>query len=97
MVSAVITVTYENEKGDVSTITKDFTCEVYDNSGEMIDRLVIRDWIPGFEEPVEEDTGMRWWQWAMFGIGCLAVGGVSGAWMFLKTKLKREEADDEDI
>ena len=51
---------------------------------------------PGLE-PIEEDTGMRWWQWAMFGIGCLAVGGVSGTWIFLKTKLKREEADDEDI
>ena len=97
MVSAVITVTYENEKGDVSTITKDFTCEVYDNSGEMIDPGLDPGLDPGFEEPVEEDTGMRWWQWAMFGIGCLAVGGVSGAWMFLKTKLKREEADDEDI
>lgn len=97
MVSAVITVTYENEKGDVSTITKDFTCEVYDNSGELIDPGLDPGLDPGFEEPVEEDTGMRWWQWAMFGIGCLAVGGVSGAWMFLKTKLKREEADDEDI
>ena len=97
MVSAVITVTYENENGDVSTITKDFTCEVYDNSGELIDPGLDPGLDPGFEEPVEEDTGMRWWQWAMFGIGCLAVGGVSGAWMFLKTKLKREEADDEDI
>ncbi|MDD3193971.1 MAG: hypothetical protein PHE47_09070 [Oscillospiraceae bacterium] len=95
-VSAVITVTYENEKGDVSTITKDFTCEVYDNSGDFIDPGKDPSFDPGME-PVVEETGMRWWQWAMFGIGCLAVGGVSGTWIFLKTKLKREEADDEDI
>ena len=67
MVSAVITVTYENENGDVSTITKDFTCEVYDNSGELIDlQAWIRDWIRVLKSAVEEDTGMRWWQWAMF-------------------------------
>lgn len=96
VVSAVITITYENEKGDVSTITKDFTCDVYDNSGDIIDPGQDPGVNPGLE-PIEEDTGMRWWQWAMFGIGCLAVGGVSGTWIFLKTKLKREEADDEDI
>ncbi len=96
VVSAVITITYENEKGDVSTITKDFTCDVYDNSGDIIDPGLDPGLNPGLE-PIEEDTGMRWWQWAMFGIGCLAVGGVSGTWIFLKTKLKREEADDEDI
>lgn len=48
MVSAVITVTYENEKGDVSTITKDFTCEVYDNSGELIDPGLDPGLDPGF-------------------------------------------------
>lgn len=95
-VSCVVTVTYENEKGDVSTITKDLNCQVYDNSGEIIDPGMDPGFDPGIVEPMEE-PGMRWWQWALFGTGSLAVGGVSGTWMFLKTKLKREEADDEDI
>ncbi len=95
-VSCVITITYENEKGDLSTITKDFTCEVYDNSGDFIDPGLDPGFDPGMMPP-EEETGMRWWQWTLFGVGSLAVGGVSGLWMFLKTKMKREEADDEDI
>lgn len=95
-VSCVITITYENEKGDLSTITKEFTCEVYDNSGDFIDPGLDPGMDPGMMPP-EEEAGMRWWQWTLFGVGSLSVGGVSGLWMFLKTKMKREEADDEDI
>lgn len=96
MVSAVITISYENEKGDVSTITKEFTCEVYDNSNDFVDPGYDPSLDPGLMPP-EEEPGMRWWQWSLFGVGSLSVGGVSGLWMFLKTKMKREEADDEDI
>lgn len=95
-VSCVITITYENEKGDLSTITKEFTCEVYDNSGDFIDPGLDPGMDPGMMPP-EEEAGMRWWQWTLFSAGSLSVGGVSGLWMFLKTKMKREEADDEDI
>lgn len=94
-VSCIIHVSYENEKGTVTTISKEFTCPVYDNSGDMMNPGLD----PGLDpmEPTVEETGMRWWQKVLFGAGCLAVGGVSGTWIFLKTKMKREEADDEDI
>jgi len=73
-------------------VTKNLQCEVYDNSQDFVD--------VGIEEPmpavVPEQTGMQWWQVLLVAVGCLALGGFAGYWMFLKTKMKREYDDDFD-
>lgn len=92
LVDCVITLSYENAEGVITEVTKNLQCEVYDNSQDFVD--------VGIEEPmpavVPEQTGMRWWQVALVAVGCLALGGFAGYWMFLKTKMKREYDDDFD-
>jgi len=92
LVDCVITLSYENAEGVITEVTKNLQCEVYDNSQDFVD--------VGIEEPmpavVPEQTGMQWWQVLLVAVGCLALGGFAGYWMFLKTKMKREYDDDFD-
>ena len=92
LVDCVITLSYENADGEVTEVTKNLQCEVYDNSQDFVD-VGVEDPMPAV---IPEETGMRWWQVVLIAVGCLGLGGFAGYWMFLKTKMKREYDDDFD-
>ena len=98
-INMLLTVSYEDEKANVKTITREFTVTVDDMSmsdpGGMVD--------PGFEIPVEEpQQGMPWWGWLLIVVAVLAVGGAVTGIVLKKRRAKRRAAqlmedDDEDI
>lgn len=98
-INMLLTVSYEDEKANVKTITREFTVTVDDMSmsdpGGMVD--------PGFEIPVEEpQQGMPWWGWLLIVVAVLAVGGAATGIVLKKRRAKRRAAqlmedDDEDI
>ncbi len=98
--SAVLTVTYEDEKGNVKELTKDFsmTVEEMNMGGDDM------GFDPGFDPmPMpEEPQGMPVWGWILIGVGVLAVGGGAAFVIIKKKKAKKKAAqltedDDEDI
>lgn len=100
-VSALLTVTYEDEKGNIKELTKDFTITVEEmNMGDMGGDMGFD---PGFDPmPMpEEKAGMPVWGWILIVLGVLAAGGA--ALIVIKKKKAKKKAaqltedDDEDL
>lgn len=97
--SAVLTVTYEDEKGNVKELTKDFSMTVE----EMNMGIDDPSFDPGFDPmPMpEEPQGMPVWGWILIAVGVLAAGGA--AFFIIKKKKAKKKAaqltedDDEDL
>lgn len=99
-VSALLTITYEDEKGNIKELTKDFAITVEEmNPGGM------DDFMPGEFDPMpmpEENAGMPLWGWILIAVGVLAAGGGAAFLILKKKKAKKKAAqltedDDEDI
>ncbi len=100
-ISALLTVSYEDEKGNIKELTKDFTItveEMYmgDMNGDM-------SFDPG-SDPMpmpEENAGMPVWGWILIVLGVLGAGAA--ALIVIKKKKAKKKAaqltedDDEDI
>ena len=90
-----ITLSYEDDQGNVKTMTKDFSCDVqempsYDDG--------MDDFDPGMVEP--EKTGLPIWAKALIGVAVVAV--IAGVVVFIRKKRKEKalgtlEDEDEDI
>lgn len=90
-----ITLSYEDDQGNVKTMTKDFSCDVqempsYDDG--------MDDFDPGMVEP--EKTGLPIWAKALIGVAVVAV--IAGVVVFVRKKRKEKalgtlEDEDEDI
>ena len=91
----IITLSYEDDQGNVKTMTKDFSCDVQempDNNDGM------DDFDPGIVEP--EKTGLPIWAKALIGVAVVAV--IAGVVVFIRKKRKEKalgtlEDEDEDI
>ena len=100
--SGVLTVTYEDEKGTIKTLTKDFTMTV---EGGMIDDPGMYDpgmMDPGFDDPgmtmPDENKGMPLWGWLLIAAAVIAAVVVLIV-VLKKKKAKRRAAqlmEDED-
>ena len=91
-----ITLSYEDDQGNVKTMTKDFSCDVQEmpnnNDGGM------DNFDPGMVEP--EKTGLPIWAKALIGVAVVAV--IAGVVVFVRKKRKEKalgtlEDEDEDI
>lgn len=98
--TGMLTVTYEDEKGNEKTLTKDFSMTVEEMN---MDPGMDPGFDPGFE-PMPEDGaqgGMPVWGWILIGVGVVAAGVV--VLIVLKKKKAKKRAaqlmedDDEDI
>ena len=90
-----ITLSYEDDQGNVKTMTKDFSCDVQEmpNNNDGMD-----DFDPGIVEP--EKTGLPIWAKALIGVAVVAV--IAGVVVFIRKKRKEKalgtlEDEDEDI
>ena len=90
-----ITLSYEDDQGNVKTMTKDFSCDVQEmpNYNDGMD-----DFDPGIVEP--EKTGLPIWAKALIGVAVVAV--IAGVVVFIRKKRKEKalgtlEDEDEDI
>lgn len=90
-----ITLSYEDDQGNVKTMTKDFSCDVQEmpNNNDGMD-----DFDPGMVEP--EKTGLPIWAKALIGVAVVAV--IAGVVVFIRKKRKEKalgtlEDEDEDI
>lgn len=90
-----ITLSYEDDQGNVKTMTKDFSCDVQEmpNNNDGMD-----DFDPGMVEP--EKTGLPIWAKALIGVAVVAV--IAGVVVFVRKKRKEKalgtlEDEDEDI
>ncbi len=98
--TALITVTYEDERGTIKTLTKDFsmTVEAGMDPGMMDPGLMDPGMMdPGMEMPSEK-AGMPVWGWILIGLGAVAVV-VAVIVIIKKKKAKRRAAllmEDED-
>ena len=100
--SGVLTVTYEDEKGTIKTLTKDFTMTV---EGGMMDDPGMYDpgmMDPGFDDPgmtmPDENKGMPLWGWLLIAAAVIAAVVVLIV-VLKKKKAKRRAAqlmEDED-
>lgn len=98
--SAVLTVTYEDEKGNLKELTKDFAITVEEM---MMDDPGMNGDIGFMPEPMpEESQGMPVWGWVLIVLGVLAAAAV-GIVIFRKKKKAKQKAaqltedDDEDL
>lgn len=98
-ITGKVILTYENAKGETTTLEKEFTCTVeampvYDDPG-MMD--------PGMMDPTmgeDVNAGMPIWGWALIVVGVGAVAAVVVVVMRKKQKAKKLaqlEDEDEDI
>lgn len=101
-ISALLTITYEDEKGNIKTLTKDFTMTVE----EMYMGGGFEDYYPedfgDMGMMPEENTGIALWVWILIALGVLAAGGGVAFFLIKKKKAKQKAAqltedDDEDI
>ena len=90
-----ITLSYEDDQGNVKTMTKDFSCDVQEmpNNNDGMD-----DFDPGIVEP--EKTGLPIWAKALIGVAVVAV--IAGVVVFIRKKRQEKalgtlEDEDEDI
>lgn len=90
-----ITLSYEDDQGNVKTMTKDFSCDVQEmpSNDDGMD-----DFDPGMVEP--EKTGLPIWAKALIGVAVVAV--IAGVVVFVRKKRKEKalgtlEDEDEDI
>lgn len=90
-----ITLSYEDDQGNVKTMTKDFSCDVQEmpNNNDGMD-----DFDPDIVEP--EKTGLPIWAKALIGVAVVAV--IAGVVVFIRKKRKEKalgtlEDEDEDI
>ena len=90
-----ITLSYEDDRGNVKTMTKDFSCDVQEkpSNDDGMD-----DFDPGMVEP--EKTGLPIWAKALIGVAVVAV--IAGVVVFVRKKRKEKalgtlEDEDEDI
>ena len=100
-ISALLTITYEDEKGNIKELTQDFTITVEEMYMGGMD-----DFYPGdfgdIDVMPEENTGMPVWGWILIVLGVLAAGGGAAFFIIKKKKAKQKAAqltedDDEDI
>ncbi|MBD5101087.1 MAG: hypothetical protein HDT27_00010 [Subdoligranulum sp.] len=100
-ISALLTITYEDEKGNIKELTQDFTITVEEMYMGGMD-----DFYPGdfgdIDVMPEENTGMPVWGWILIVLGVLAAGGGAAFFIIKKKKTKQKAAqltedDDEDI
>lgn len=101
-ISALLTITYEDEKGNIKELTKDFTITVE----EMYMGGGFEDYYPedfgDMGMMPEEKAGMPLWGWILIALGVLAAGGGAAFLIIKKKKAKQKAAqltedDDEDI
>lgn len=101
-ISALLTITYEDEKGNIKQLTQDFTMTVE----EMYMGGGFEDYYPedfgDMGMMPEEKAGMPLWGWILIALGVLAVGGGAAFFIIKKKKAKKKAAqltedDDEDI
>ena len=90
-----ITLSYEDDRGNVKTMTKDFSCDVQEmpSNDDGMDNFD-----PGMVEP--EKTGLPIWAKALIGVAVVAV--IAGVVVFVRKKRKEKalgtlEDEDEDI
>lgn len=90
-----ITLSYEDDQGNVKTMTKDFSCDVQEmpSNDDGMDNFD-----PGMVEP--EKTGLPIWAKALIGVAVVAV--IAGVVVFVRKKRKEKalgtlEDEDEDI
>ena len=78
-----ITLSYEDDQGNVKTMTKDFSCDVQEmpNYNDGMD-----DFDPGIVEP--EKTGLPLWAKALIGVAVVAV--IGGVVVFIRKKRKEK-------
>ena len=99
VINGKVILSYENSKGEVATLEKEFSCTVeampvYDDPG-MMD--------PGMMDPTmgeDVSTGMPIWGWALIVVGVGAVVAVVVVVIRKKKaakKLAQLEEEDEDI
>ncbi|MDD3428978.1 MAG: hypothetical protein PHG02_03090 [Oscillospiraceae bacterium] len=93
-INGTVTITYENDSGEIKTLTKDFSC--------MAEEQAIMEPDSGIYDPtlgpVEENNGMPVWAWIL--IVVVIAAGAAGAFWFMKKKKAKAvqlEDDDEDI
>ena len=91
-----ITLSYEDDQGNVKTMTKDFSCDVQEMPNNNNDGM--DDFDPGMVEP--EKTGLPIWAKALIGVAVVAV--IAGVVVFIRKKRKEKalgtlEDEDEDI
>ena len=100
-ISALLTITYEDEKGNIKELTQDFTITVEEMYMGGFD-----DYYPGdfgdIDIMPEEEAGMPLWGWILIVLGVLAAGGGAAFFIIKKKKAKKKAAqltedDDEDI
>lgn len=99
MINGRVILSYEDAKGEVKTVEKEFTCTVeampiYDDPGIMD---------PGMMDPTmgeDVESGMPWWGWLLIVVGVGAVAAVVVVVVLKKKKAKKLaqlEDEDEDI
>lgn len=98
--NGLLTVTYEDEKGNAKTLTKEFsmTVEEMQMGGDDMMNGGMDTMMP--TEP--ESTGVPVWVWILVGVGVVAAGAVVLIIVLKNKKAKRRAAqlmedDDEDI
>lgn len=92
--SGQVVVSYENDKGEVSTLTKDFSVTA-DDMGGGIDPGIID---PGIVDPgIEPEQGMPMWAWVLIVVGVLAAAGVVVVVVLKKRKARKDALLEEEL
>ncbi|MEG2770472.1 MAG: hypothetical protein RR902_06595, partial [Oscillospiraceae bacterium] len=97
-INGTIILTYENGKGEVQKIEKEFACSVEENefnNGGMMDGGMIGGDMDAGMQPDMPKAGMPWWGWLLIAV---AVVGVVVAVVIIikKRKAKKLALEDED-